>query len=185
MGQKTGHSNMDDLLQEFLAEARESLDILDSELVELEQRPEDPALLGSIFRIMHTIKGTCGFLSLSRLETVAHAAEDVLGRVRDGGLQVSPEAVSLVLAALDRIKELVAALSTSGSEPAGSDDELTDALRRLAAGEAVTETSKATSSPESAKPGTLYDRAGGASGIDTACELACMATPSLVWVKNI
>lgn len=175
MGQETGHSNMDDLLQEFLAEARESLDILDSELVELEQRPEDPALLGSIFRIMHTIKGTCGFLGLSRLETVAHAAEDVLGRVRDGGLQVSPEAVSLVLAALDRIKELVAALSTSGSEPAGSDDELTDALRRLAAGEAVTETSKATSSPESAKPGTLYDRAGGASGIDTACELACMA----------
>ncbi|MDO8839229.1 MAG: chemotaxis protein CheW [Parvibaculum sp.] len=164
---------MDDLLNEFLAEARESLDVLDSELVELEQRPEDPALLGSIFRIMHTIKGTCGFLGLPRLETVAHAAEDVLGRVRDGGLLVSPEVVSLVLSALDRIKELVAALGATGSEPAGSDEELIGALRRLASGEV--EASRPADIAPSAKAGKLYDRAGGASGIDTACELACMA----------
>ncbi len=166
-----GHADMDDLLKEFLAETREALDVLDSELVELEQRPGDPALLGSIFRIMHTIKGTCGFLGLPRLETVAHAAEDVLGRVRDGGLEVSPEVVSLVLAALDRIKELVADLGASGSEPAGSDDELTSALRVLASGEAPPVASEA----PAVRPGTLYERAGGASGIDTACEIACAA----------
>ena len=149
-----GHADMDDLLKEFLAETREALDVLDSELVELEQRPGDPALLGSIFRIMHTIKGTCGFLGLPRLETVAHAAEDVLGRVRDGGLEVSPEVVSLVLAALDRIKELVADLGASGSEPAGSDDELTSALRVLASGE----TPPVASDAPAVRPETLYER---------------------------
>ncbi len=105
----TGHQ-MDDLLTDFLTETCEALDVLDSELVELEQRPGDPALLGSIFRVMHTIKGTCGFLGLPRLEAVAHAAEDVLGRVRAGELEVSGDVISRVLAALDRIKELVAAL---------------------------------------------------------------------------
>lgn len=160
---------MDDLLKEFLAETCEALDVLDNELVELEQRPEDPALLGNIFRIMHTIKGTCGFLGLPRLETVAHAAEDVLGRVRDKKLNISQDVVSLVLAALDRIKELVAALSASGSEPIGSDEELIGALRGLASGVAPI----VAAIPE--KAGALFDRLGGTSGIDAACEMACAA----------
>ena len=66
---------MDDLLSEFLTETNEGLGTLDVELVRLEQNPNDPALLGNIFRIVHTIKGTCGFLSLPRLEAVAHASE--------------------------------------------------------------------------------------------------------------
>src|SRR5690606_19389772 len=126
---------MDDLLKEFLAETIEALELLDSELVELEQRPADPALLGSIFRIMHTIKGTCGFLGLPRLEAVAHAAEDVLGKIRDGELAVTPEAVSLVLMALDRIKELIAALGTLGHEPEGEDEAIIADLRLMASGE--------------------------------------------------
>jgi two-component system chemotaxis sensor kinase CheA len=162
---------MDDLVREFLAETCESLDVLDSEIVELEQRPGDPALLGSIFRVMHTIKGTCGFLGLPRLESVAHAAEDVLGRVRDGELDVSQDVISQVLAALDCIKELVTVLSETGSEPQGSDDELIGALRRIASGGAP-EAATQTSAPVE-KEGALHERAGGASGIDAACELAC------------
>src|SRR6266851_2946312 len=80
---------MDDLLSEFLTEANESISVLDVELVKLEQNPNDPELLGNIFRLVHTIKGTCGFLGLPRLESVAHAAENVLGKVRDGELKVS------------------------------------------------------------------------------------------------
>ena len=75
---------MDDLLSEFLTETNESLSVLDLELVKLEQNPNDPELLGNIFRLVHTIKGTCGFLGLPRLDRVAHAAENVLGKIRDG-----------------------------------------------------------------------------------------------------
>ena len=69
---------MDDLLAEFLTETSESMDLLDVELVKLEQDPNDPDLLGNIFRMVHTVKGTCGFLGLPRLEAVAHASENVL-----------------------------------------------------------------------------------------------------------
>ena len=81
---------MDDLLQEFLTETSENISVLDNELVQLEQNPNNPELLGNIFRLVHTIKGTCGFLGLPRLESVAHAGENVLGKIRDGVLDVTP-----------------------------------------------------------------------------------------------
>ena len=81
---------MDDLLPEFLTETNESLADLDLALVKLERTPGDQATLSLIFRLVHTIKGTCGFLGLPRLEHVAHAAENVLGRVRDGELAATP-----------------------------------------------------------------------------------------------
>ena len=115
---------MDDLLTEFLTETVESLDNLDVEIVQLEQNPNDPELLGNIFRLVHTIKGTCGFIGLTRLESVAHAGENVLGNFREGIQEVTPEAVSLILAALDRIKEIVAVLEETEAEPAGDDKEL-------------------------------------------------------------
>jgi two-component system chemotaxis sensor kinase CheA len=127
---------MDDLLREFLTETNESLAVLDLELVKLEQNPNDPALLGNIFRIVHTIKGTCGFLGLPRLERVAHASENVLGKIRDNELPVTAEAVSLVLASLDQIKMLLATLEEKEAEPAGDDSALIARLDRLAAGEA-------------------------------------------------
>ena len=125
---------MDDLLREFLTETNESLAVLDLELVKLEQNPDDPKLLGSIFRIVHTIKGTCGFLGLARLEGVAHASESVLGKIRDGELAVSEGAIDLVLESLDRIKSLLAALEESEVEPAGDDRELIERLTQLAEG---------------------------------------------------
>ena len=125
---------MDDLLREFLTETNESLAVLDLELVKLEQNPEDPKLLGSIFRIVHTIKGTCGFLGLARLDRVAHASENVLGKIRDGEMTVSEETISLVLESLDRIKSLLAALEEKEVEPEGDDSDLIDRLTQLAEG---------------------------------------------------
>ena len=81
---------MDDLLQEFLAETNESLATLDVELVRFERESSDATILGNIFRLMHTIKGTCGFLGLPRLDAVAHAGENMLGKFRDGELAVTP-----------------------------------------------------------------------------------------------
>jgi two-component system chemotaxis sensor kinase CheA len=118
---------MDELLRDFLTETHESLDTVDSELVRFEQEPNNAEILANIFRLVHTIKGTCGFLNLPRLATLAHAAESLMGRLRDGQ-PVTRNAVSLILATLDRIKEILDALESQQSEPAGTDDDL---IRRL------------------------------------------------------
>ncbi|MDW3207124.1 MAG: chemotaxis protein CheW [Alphaproteobacteria bacterium] len=123
---------MDDLLSEFLTETAESMDVLDTELIKLEQNPNDQAILSNIFRLVHTIKGTCGFLGLPRLEAVAHASENVLGRIRDGELDVSPAAVSLVLESLDQIKLILKGLEETEAEPAGDDSDLIQRLNHLA-----------------------------------------------------
>ena len=85
---------MDDLIADFLTETSESIADLDVALVKLERTPDDQETLSLIFRLVHTIKGTCGFLGLPRLERVAHAAENVLGKVRDGVLAATPETVT-------------------------------------------------------------------------------------------
>jgi two-component system, chemotaxis family, sensor kinase CheA len=128
---------MDDLLKDFLTESLENLARLDTEIVELERSPNDHELLKSIFRAVHTIKGTCGFLDLSRLETVAHAAENVLGRLRDGELAVSPEIISDVLSAIDTIKEILHGLEQTAEEPAGDDTTLCARLDRWMPGSAT------------------------------------------------
>jgi two-component system, chemotaxis family, sensor kinase CheA len=128
---------MDDLLSEFLTETTESLTELDGQMVQFEQDPSDSDILGNIFRLVHTIKGTCGFLGLPRLESVAHAGENVLGKFRDGVLEVTPEAVTLILKCLDRIRELLDELENSGAEPEGSDQEIINELNAMASGEAA------------------------------------------------
>jgi two-component system chemotaxis sensor kinase CheA len=108
---------MDDLVVDFLTETNESLEELDNDLVHLEQNPNDKDLLGKIFRLMHTIKGTCGFLDLPKLAKVAHHAENVLGRFRDGDLQVTPAYVTLIFESLDAIKYIVHQIEQTGKEP--------------------------------------------------------------------
>ena len=125
---------MDDLLSEFLTETAESLAVIDVELVKFEQDPQDEAILGNIFRLVHTIKGTCGFLGLPRLESVAHAGENVLGKFRDGVLEVTPEAVTLILKCIDRIRELLDELESTGEEPEGEDLEIIAELNAMAEG---------------------------------------------------
>ncbi|HEY0184780.1 MAG TPA: chemotaxis protein CheW [Rhodopila sp.] len=129
---------MDDLLSDFLTETNESLAELDGALLTLERTPDDAETLGFIFRLVHTIKGTCGFLGLPRLERVAHAGENVLGKLRDRTLIVTPDIVTQVLAGIDQIKAIVAALSATGAEPPGDDTALIAALNKVAANEPPT-----------------------------------------------
>ncbi len=123
---------MDDLLQEFLSETSESLAVLDTELVRFERESSDATILSNIFRLMHTIKGTCGFLGLPRLGTVAHAGENILGKFRDGELDVTPRAVTLILKAIDQIRALLTEMESTGVEPAGSDSDLIDEINAVA-----------------------------------------------------
>ncbi len=128
---------MDDLLSEFLTETAENLSVLDVELVRLEQNPNNPELLGNIFRLVHTIKGTCGFLGLPRLERVAHASENVLGKFRDGTLTITPGAVSVILRSLDTIKGILAVLEATEAEPPGDDSILIAVLHEVEEGREV------------------------------------------------
>ncbi|TAL00924.1 MAG: chemotaxis protein CheA [Rhodospirillaceae bacterium] len=127
---------MDELITDFVAETTESLSVLDQELVRFEQSPNDSEILGNIFRMMHTIKGTCGFLGLPRLEKVAHAGEDVLGKFRDGTLQPAPESVTLILRCIDQIRSIVDNLASAGTEGDGDDSAIIGELRTLADGPA-------------------------------------------------
>lgn len=129
---------MDDLLNEFITETNESLEVLDTELVKFEQEPDDTEILGNIFRLMHTIKGTCGFLGLPRLESVAHAGENVLGTFREGEIEVTPTAVTSILSCIDRIREVLAGIEEHGVEIEGDDTELIGVLNAMAAGEDLT-----------------------------------------------
>ncbi len=122
---------MDDLLREFLTEAGEHLDTVDSELVRFEQTPDDDAILRNIFRLVHSIKGTCGFLGLPRLEALAHAAETLMGRLRDG-MPATADTVSLILATVDRIKLILAELDRVQAEPDGQDADIIGALDHAA-----------------------------------------------------
>lgn len=115
---------MDDILQDFLTESNENLVKLDGDIVELERHPNEPTLIHGIFRTIHTIKGTCGFIGLERLEAVAHAAESVLCRVRDGELTISAPLISDVLAAVDIIKHILDTLERTQQEPTGDDSAL-------------------------------------------------------------
>ena len=105
-----------DVIREFLIESNENLARLDQEMVELEKRPQDPQLLGSIFRTIHTIKGTCGFLGFSTLESVTHLAENILSQLRDGKRQLTPELVTLILDTVDAVKTVLVAIEANGRE---------------------------------------------------------------------
>jgi len=139
---------MDELIGEFLAETSESLDVIDTELVKFEADPTDRATLDNIFRLLHTIKGTCGFLGLVRLEAVAHAGETLLGKFRDGDLVADSSAVTLVLHSLDRIKEILTDLEKTGLEGEGDDSELIAQLEARAMGQDAPDANAASAEPE-------------------------------------
>ncbi|MCA4919697.1 MAG: chemotaxis protein CheW [Roseomonas sp.] len=128
---------MDDLLADFLTETHEGLSAVDEALLRLERAPDDAPTLAEIFRQVHTIKGTCGFLGLSRLEKVAHAAETILGLYRDGSLKVTPQGITLIFAAVDAIRHIVLELEQHGQEPEGDDSAVIAALDAAARGESV------------------------------------------------
>lgn len=119
---------MDDLIVDFIEETVESLAEVELDLVELEQNPDQPGTIDQLFRIMHTIKGTCSFINLERLGQVAHSAENLLGLVRDNTIRPDPAVITAVLEAVDQIRFLLDEIRANGAEP---DVDVSDLIARL------------------------------------------------------
>ncbi len=111
-----------DIVQEFLVESYENLDQLDRDLVALEQDPGSRQLLSSIFRTIHTIKGTSGFLAFNRLEKVTHVGESLLARLRDGAQTMTPQTTDALLRMVDCVRVLLTTIEASGGDGSGGDD---------------------------------------------------------------
>jgi len=120
-----------DIVREFLVESYENLDRLDRELITLEKDPGNREILASIFRTIHTIKGTSGFLAFNQLEAVAHVGESLLARLRDGLLTLSPEITTALLAMVDAVRQMLGSIEASGNEGERNDQELMATLTRL------------------------------------------------------
>jgi two-component system chemotaxis sensor kinase CheA len=121
-----------EVIREFLVESYENLSSLDQKFVELEKHPKDAALLASIFRTIHTIKGTCGFLAFSTLEKITHQAESILSQLRDGERELSRPLVSLIFETVDAIRKVLASIEASGEEGPDRFENLTERLRAAA-----------------------------------------------------
>ena len=122
----------DEIVREFLVESYENLDQLDRDLVALEQEPDAHPLLQSIFRTIHTIKGTSGFLAFGKLEVLTHAGEGLLARLRDGGLRLTQERTTGLLQLIDAVRGILASIEATGSEDDRDYTELVDATHRSA-----------------------------------------------------
>jgi len=107
---------MSAIIAEFLAESVENLDSMDQDLVELEKNPDDSEVIERIFRTIHTIKGTCGFLAFSKLEAVTHSGETVLAHLRDRTLRPTPEVTTSLLRMVDSVREILAHIEKDGTE---------------------------------------------------------------------
>jgi len=121
----------DDIVKEFLVESYENLDRLDRDLVALEKHPSDKETLASIFRTIHTIKGTTGFLGFGKLEKVAHVGENLLAKMRDGQLKLHPALTTALLAMVDAVRQMLANIEALGSEGERNDQELLARLTSL------------------------------------------------------
>jgi two-component system chemotaxis sensor kinase CheA len=126
---------MDEIVQEFLVESYENLDQLDSDLVALEQQPGSRELLASVFRTIHTIKGTSGFLAFSRLEAVAHVGENLLARLRDGQIVMTPVTTDVLLRMVDTIRELLSKIEANHTEDGVEVAAVVAAIRAVLDGE--------------------------------------------------
>jgi two-component system chemotaxis sensor kinase CheA len=124
-----------EIIGEFVAESYESLDRMSTDLVALEQDRTNPETLSSIFRTMHTVKGTCGFLSFAKLEAIAHAAEDLLSLIRDGVLEMTPDVVTALLDTSDAMREVLAHVERDVTEGPRDYRALVARLETLAQGE--------------------------------------------------
>ncbi len=122
---------MDEIVKDFLIESNENLDRLDQELVKLESEPSSKELLASVFRTIHTIKGSCGFLGFARLEKLAHAGESLLSRLRDGQMILNAEITSGLLAMVDAVRRMLAAIQTTGQDGEEDYAALIELLARL------------------------------------------------------
>ena len=121
----------DDIVREFLVESNENLDLLDRELIQLEKDPANRERLASVFRTIHTIKGTCGFLGFGKLEAVAHVGENLLSRLREGELVLNPEITTALLRLVDAVRQMLQSIEAIGNEGDRDDKNLIQTLTSL------------------------------------------------------
>ena len=122
-----------EIVKEFLAESYENLDRFDRNLVELEKHPADSEILADIFRTIHTIKGTSGFLAFARLEALAHAGENLLGGLWEGQLRLNPEITTALQSMVDAVRQMLATIGANGTDGNNDYKELIERLKILQA----------------------------------------------------
>src|SRR5262245_57506851 len=122
---------MNEVIREFLIESHENLNQLDQDLVTLEKTPDERETLARVFRRLHTLKGTAGFLELQRLQGVAHAAENLLSRLRDGELAFNAEIASALLAVVDAVRQMLRAVEATEKDGDAEFATLIQTLERL------------------------------------------------------
>ena len=127
----------DEIVREFLSESFENLARLDREMVELEQHPDRQELLASIFRTIHTIKGTCGFLGFTRLEALAHVGEDILNELRQHRRRLDGPLTSLILQSVDAIKRILDSIQAGMGEGEAFEGELIQQLKSARDGQGL------------------------------------------------
>lgn len=150
---------MDEVIKDFLVESAENLDRLDREFVELERSPDRLDLLASIFRAIHTIKGTCGFFGLHRLERLTHAGESLLARLRDGARAFTPACAAALLRLVDAVRAMLASVAADGTDGGEDYPALIEVLSRLTAGEEATLDGGMRAPERPAEPGPAADAA--------------------------
>jgi chemotaxis protein histidine kinase CheA len=144
-----------DIVQDFLAESCENLDRLDRDLVGLEKNPHDKDALAGVFRTIHTIKGTCGFLGFNKLEKVAHVGENLLSRLRDGLLTLNPEITTALLSMVDAVRQMLKEIKSTGQDGDADYPELRETLTRLQTPAAASSDLAISSGPTPADPKVL------------------------------
>src|SRR5262245_45433815 len=133
-------SELQEATKEFLIESHENLDQLDTDLVGLEQSAAPGEALGRIFRTLHTIKGSCSFLGFPHLEAVAHAGENLLGKLRDGKRALNPAVTDALLRMVDAIRRMLASIENTGNDGSETDRDLVRQLNELARDQPVAAT---------------------------------------------
>jgi two-component system chemotaxis sensor kinase CheA len=137
------------ILREFILECHEMLEQLDHHLMALEKDPGARESIGAIFRAMHTIKGNCGFFGFGRLESVSHAAESLLGGVREGQMTVTPAIIQALFASVDAVRNILGEIEAGGAE-GGTD--VSSLLARLGELKSRPDSPAAPAAPEPAPP---------------------------------
>ena len=161
-----------EFIQEFLEESGENLDQLDRDFVALEDNPGDRDRLASVFRTIHTIKGTGGFFAFAKLGAIAHAGENLLSRLRDGELQLDQEITSALLESVDAIRQILANIENTGEEGDGDYRALNDRLTRLLHKEQDLPSAEAEPVTDDAVESAAGQEPTAAAGVDSVSETA-------------
>ena len=139
-----------ELVADFIAEAKEHLETIEPNLLELEKAPDNLALLNDIFRPMHSLKGASGFLGLNRINHLAHKSENILDELRKGSMQVTSEIMDVILSSTDALRQMIENLESTNSEGDVETESIMAQIDAIMAGESAKPAAPADNAPEEA-----------------------------------